>query len=147
MRFSPAFRALSLSLAVAGCASAAPVFSNPTSEPLGPYSQVAEAGGLVFVSGVIAVDPTSGQFSAANIQDQSRQALSNLDAMLVSQGLSREDVVKTTVFLRDPADMRGMNAVYAEFFGAHRPARTTVPGADWGTPNILIEIEAIAVRR
>lgn len=147
MRSPLKFGAIPLSLALAACATAPPILSNPTATPAGPYSQLAEAGGFVFVSGIIAIDPTTRQLSAPNIQDQSRQALANLDALLAAQGLSRNDIVKTTVFLRDPADMSAMNTAYAEFFGDHRPARTTVPGADWGTPNILIEIEAIAYRR
>lgn len=130
-----------------GCTTNTAAFSNPAGEPLGPYSQVAEAGGLVFISGVIAISPDTGQLSAPNIEDQSRQALFNLDALLTAQGLSRADVVKTTVILRDAADMSGMNAIYAAYFGMHRPARTTIPGADWGNPNVLVEIEAIAVRR
>lgn len=133
---------------LSGCASVrTPAFLNPTGEPLGPYSQLVEANGFVFLSGVIAISPETRQLSAPDIEQQSRQALANLDALLQARGLTRADVVKTTVFLRDPADMGAMNRVYAEFFGAPRPARTTVPGADWGNPNILIEIEAIAVRR
>lgn len=141
------FAAAVLALAPLGCASGAPAFSNPTGAPLGPYSQLVEARGLIFVSGILAIDPATHQLSAPNIQDQSRQALANLDALLASQGLARGDIVKTTVYLRDPADMGAMNAAYTEFFGDHRPARTTVPGADWGNADILIEIEAIAIRR
>ncbi|MBL8550586.1 MAG: RidA family protein [Hyphomonadaceae bacterium] len=140
--------ALIVTCALSGCAAAgAPAFFNPTSEPLGPYSQLGEANGFVFASGVIAIAPDTGQLAAPNIEEQTRQALANLDALLAARGRTRSDVVKTTVFLREPADMAAMNAVYAEFFKDHRPARTTVPGADWGNPNILVEIEAIAVRR
>lgn len=147
MRTSTRVVGIAIAFALSGCASSAASFSNPTGAPMGPYSQVAEARGFIFVSGVLAIDPATHQFSAPNIEDQTRQALANLDALLLSQGLTRSDVVRTTVYLRDPADMGAMNVVYADYFGAHRPARTTVPGADWGNPNILIEIEAIAVRR
>lgn len=147
MRAPIRMAAIALAFALSGCVATAVQFSNPTGAPLGPYSQVAEAQGLVFVSGVLAIDPATHQFSPANIEDQTRQALANLDAILVSQGLTRNDVVKTTVYLRTPADMGAMNLNYAAYFGEHRPARTTVPGADWGNANILIEIEAIAVRR
>jgi 2-iminobutanoate/2-iminopropanoate deaminase len=104
------------------------------------------AGDLVFVSGVIAFDSTTGAFAAPEIAPQTRLALANLESILRANGLSLDDVIKTTVFLRDASDMAGMNAVYAERFQTRPPARTTVPGADWGNPNILIEIEAIAVR-
>lgn len=129
------------------CATPSAVSSNPTGAPLGPYSQVVEANGFVFFSGIVAASPQTGALSGGDIQAQSRQVLANLDALLVASNLSRADVVKTTMFLRDAADMRAMNAEYAEFFGDLRPARTTVPGADWGGSGILIEIEVIAVRR
>jgi 2-iminobutanoate/2-iminopropanoate deaminase len=114
---------------------------------LGPYSQAVAAGDLVFVSGIIAFDSTAGTFAAPEIGAQTTLAIANLETLLRANGLSLDDVVKTTVFLRNASDMPGMNAVYAGRFSARPPARTTVPGADWGRPDVLIEIEAIAVRR
>jgi 2-iminobutanoate/2-iminopropanoate deaminase len=121
--------------------------SDPAAPALGPYSQAIAAGDFVFLSGVIAFDAGSASFAAPDISAQTHQAFDNLQSILQANGLSLADVVKVTVFLRDPADMAGMNAVYIERFGEHRPARTTVPGADWGRGDILIEIEAIALRR
>jgi 2-iminobutanoate/2-iminopropanoate deaminase len=114
--------------------------------PLGPYSQAVSAGGLVFISGVIAYDDEGKRFAGPEIETQMRQVLANLDKVLKSAGISRDQVVKTTMFLRDAKDMQAANAAYAAYFGKDpRPARTTVPGADWGRPEIIVEIEAVAV--
>lgn len=137
-----------LATALAACATAPSValLRDPASAPLGPYSQAVAAGDFVFVSGIIAFDSTTETFAAPEIGPQTTLAIANLDSLLRANGMSLDDVVKTTVFLRDASDMPGMNAVYADRFSARPPARTTVPGADWGRPDILIEIEAIAVR-
>jgi 2-iminobutanoate/2-iminopropanoate deaminase len=113
--------------------------------PLGPYSQAVSAGGLVYISGVIAYDADRKQFAQATIEAQMRQVFANLDAVLAGAGARREDIVKTTLFLRDPKDMPAANAAYAAYFSGAKPARTSVPGADWGRPEILVEIEAVAV--
>jgi 2-iminobutanoate/2-iminopropanoate deaminase len=76
-----------------------------------------------------------------------RQTLANLDAALKAAGLRRDQVVKTTVFLRDAADTQVMNRLYGDFFGQALPARTVVPGVDWGRNELRIEIEAIALDR
>ena len=137
-----------LSVALAACATTPSVqlLRDPASAPLGPYSQAVAAGDFVFVSGIIAFDSTTGTFAAPEIGAQTTLAIANMESLLRANDLSLDDVVKTTVFLRNAGDMPGMNAVYAERFSARPPARTTVPGADWGRPDILIEIEAIAVR-
>ncbi len=131
-----------------GCAqlSAAPHYRNSDKiAHLGPYTHSVAARGLIFASGTIAHDIDDG-FAAPEIEAQTRQAFANLEAALAEQGASLSDIVKMTVYLKTPADMRAMNAVYAEYFPDHPPARTTVPGADWGHPNILIELDAIAVQ-
>lgn len=140
--------ATTLAAALAACATAPSValLRDPASAPLGPYSQAVAAGDFVFVSGIIAFDSTTGSFAAPEIGPQTTLAIANLESLLHANGLSLDDVVKTTVFLRNASDMPGMNAVYADRFSTRPPARTTVPGADWGRPDILIEIEAIAVR-
>jgi len=112
---------------------------------LGPYSPAVIAGNLVFLSGVVPFDPERRAFAAADFPSQMRQALANLDRALEAAGVRRTDVVKTTVFLRTASDMAAMNEAYAAYFGDARPARTTVPGADWGRADLLVEIEAIAV--
>lgn len=144
---------LLVALLSAGCATpsrppaAAPQAITSANLPsLGPYSQAVAAGEFVFISGIVAFDPARGGFAAADIDSQMRQLFANLDAVLDAAGLTREDVVKTTVFLRDAADMAAMNRLYAEYFTGFRPARTTVPGADWGRDDLRVEIEAVAVR-
>ncbi len=110
---------------------------------LGPYSHAVKAGEFVFVSGMIAHDKATG-FAAAEIEPQTHQVFANLIAALNAADLTLENVVKTTIFLKNPADFSGMNEVYSEYFPNDPPARTTVPGVDWGRSDILIEIEAIA---
>lgn len=111
--------------------------------PLGPYSTAVAARGLTFLSGVIPYDASAKTFAPPDFPSQMRVALANLDAALEAAGARRVDVVKTTIFLRDPADMPQMNAAYAAYFGTTVPARTTVPGVDWGRPDIKVEIEAV----
>lgn len=124
-----------------------PVAINP-GVALGPYSQAVAAGGLIHVSGIVAFDAASGTFAPADIESQMRQVLANLDEVLAGAGAGREDVVRTTVFLRDPRDFPAVNTAYANYFeGLTLPARTTVPGADWGRPDIMVEVDAVAVAR
>ena len=114
---------------------------------LGPYSQAVEANGFVFLSGIVAYDAKAGAFVAADIDTQTRQVFANLKQVLAASGLDLNDVVKTTVFLKNPKDFSRMNEIYAEYFAAHKPARSTVPGVNWGRDDVLIEIEAVAVKR
>lgn len=111
---------------------------------IGPYSQAIKAGGFVFVSGQIPIDPRTGQFVAGGIAEQTQQVLKNLSALLEAAGSSIDRVVKTTVFLADMKDFTGMNEVYATFFSGPPPARATVAAA--GLPrDARVEIEAIAL--
>ena len=111
---------------------------------IGPYSQAIKAGGFVFVSGQIAIDPKTGEFLAGGIAEQTERALTNLVAVLEAAGSSLDQVVKTTVFLADMKEFAGMNEVYARFFSAPPPARATVAAA--GLPkDARVEIEAIAL--
>lgn len=113
---------------------------------LGPYAQATIAGGFIFASGVIAYDPVSGRMADPDMMAQMALVRANLDAVLASAGASRADIVKTSVYLRNPADMPAMNTAYAGWFPDRPPpARTTVPGANWGRPDILVEIEAVAL--
>lgn len=114
--------------------------------PLGPYSQAVRSGDTVYISGVIAYDASARRFAAGDITAQMQQVFANLDGILVASGLTRGDVVKTTVFLHSAADMAAANQAYAAYFAqGSKPARTMVPGADWGRPDMLVEIEAVAV--
>lgn len=114
--------------------------------PVGPYSQAIIAGDFVFCAGQIALDAQSGQLVGGDdVRVQTRRALDNLAAVLVSAESSLDRVTKTTVFLADLGDFQAMNEVYAERFGTHKPARSTVQAA---LPRgAKVEIECIAVRR
>lgn len=113
---------------------------------IGPYSQGVQVGNLVFTAGQAAVDPATGQLVAGNIEEQTRQTLRNLQAILEAAGCSMADVVKTTVFLTDINDFQAMNRVYAEFFPVAPPARSTVQVSALPL-GARIEIEAIAFKR
>lgn len=111
---------------------------------IGPYSQaVAAAGTIIFISGQLGLDPQTSEL-VAGIEAQTKQALRNLGEILSAAGASRQNVVKTTVFLQNMDDFAAMNAVYAEWFGEARPARSTVQVARL-PKGALIEIEATAV--
>lgn len=113
---------------------------------IGPYSQAIECGaGLVFVSGQLPIDPSTGAFPEGGVKEQTRQSILNIKAILEQAGLGLSNVVKTTVLLADMADFGPMNEVYAQFFNAPFPARAafavkTLP------KNALVEIECIASR-
>jgi 2-iminobutanoate/2-iminopropanoate deaminase len=110
---------------------------------IGPYSQAIKAGGFVFASGQIPIDPKTGEFVPGGIGEQTERVLKNLAAVLEAAGSSLDKVVKTTVFLADMKDFGAMNEVYARFFTGATPARATVAAA--GLPrNARVEIEAIA---
>ncbi|AYA37746.1 RidA family protein [Hymenobacter oligotrophus] len=113
---------------------------------VGPYSQAIVTGGLVFCSGQTPLNPQTMQLEGTTIEVQTRQALANLGTVLSAHGLGLQDIVKTTVFLKNFADFQRMNAVYAEVFGEHRPARTTVEVSRLPL-EALVEIECIAAVR
>ena len=112
-------------------------------QAVGPYAQAIVSGGFVFCSGQTPLVPATMRIEALTIEGQTRQALTNLATVLSAQKLSLHDVVKTTVFLKNFADFARMNTVYAEVFGAHRPARTTVEVSRLPL-EALVEIECIA---
>ena len=113
---------------------------------LGPYSQAIKAGGFVFCSGQIPIDPATGAvLSAASVEDQTRQSIQNLKCVLEKAGASLADVVKTTVFIKDMNDFAAVNGVYAEMFGDTKPARSCVEVARL-PKDVKVEIECIAVK-
>ena len=112
---------------------------------IGPYSQAVEAGGMVFISGQLPVDPATGNFVENDIEKLTRRSLDNLKAILAEVGLTMDNVVKTTVFLADMADFAAMNSVYATYFEGVAPARSAVEVTRL-PKDARIEIEAIAVR-
>ena len=111
---------------------------------IGPYSQAIIANGFVFCSGQIPIDPATGNLLNGTIEEETRQVLKNLGAVLEAAGSSLDDVVKTTVFLKDMDEFAKMNAVYAEFFKAPSPARATVQVARLPR-DVKVEIEAVAL--
>ena len=113
-------------------------------EAIGPYSQAIKAGNWVFCSGQIPLDPETMALVGATVAEQTHQVFKNLKAVLQAAGSSLQQVVKTTVFLQDMNDFQQMNAVYAEAFGDHAPARATVEVARL-PKNVLVEIECIAL--
>ena len=111
---------------------------------IGPYSQAIRAGGFVFASGQIPIDPATGEFVKGGVGEQTEQVLKNLRAVLEAAGSSLDQIVKTTVFLADMKEFAEMNEVYAKFFSEAPPARATV--AALGLPrDARVEIEAVAL--
>jgi 2-iminobutanoate/2-iminopropanoate deaminase len=109
-----------------------------------PYSQAIEANGFVFVSGQLGLAPNHTEMVGDTIEEQTRQVLDNLEAILTEAGTSLDKIVKTTVFLASLDDFQGMNSVYAERVGDTPPARSTIEVA--GLPSgALVEIEAVAL--
>ena len=114
-------------------------------QPLGPYSQGVKAGNLLFVAGQGAADPKTGQMAGEEIEPQTRQALTNIKAIVEASGFSMRDVVKVSIFLKNMGDFKRVNEVYKTFFPEDPPARTTVE-ARLPAQGMLIEIDAIACR-
>jgi 2-iminobutanoate/2-iminopropanoate deaminase len=112
-------------------------------KPIGPYSQAVKSNGFVFVSGQVALDPQTGEFVGSDVRQQTVRVLENVKAILEAAGVSFHHVVKTTVFLRDMNDFGAMNEVYARYFTAAPPARSTVQAARL-PKDALVEIEMIA---
>ena len=121
-----------------------PVQTENAPAAIGPYSQAIKAGGFVFVSGQIPLDPKTGELVAGGIGEQTERVFRNLAAVLEASGSSLDQVVKTTVFLADMKEFAVMNDVYARFFSTAPPARATVAAA--GLPrDVRVEIEAVAL--
>lgn len=112
---------------------------------IGPYSQGIEAGGFVYVSGQLPIDPATGEFAEGGIQAEARQSLTNICNILAEAGLGMQNVVKVTVLLADITDFAAVNEVYAEFFEAPYPARSAFAVAAL-PKGANIEIEAIAAK-
>jgi 2-iminobutanoate/2-iminopropanoate deaminase len=121
-----------------------PVSTSAAPSAIGPYSQGVVAGGFVFCSGQIGLDPATGEMVAADVAGQARQTLANLRAVLEASGSGLSSVVRCTVFLTSLDDFAVVNAVYAEMFGDHRPARVTVQVSRLPR-DAKVEIDAIGV--
>lgn len=112
---------------------------------IGPYSQAIEVNGFVYTSGLLPIDPATGAFPEGGVQEQTRQSLLNVQAILAEAGLTLANVVKTTVFLADMGDFAAMNEIYSQFFTEPFPARSAI--AVKALPKgALVEIEVVAAR-
>jgi len=112
-------------------------------KPIGPYSQAIKAGGLVYLSGQVALDPNSGELVGADIRQQTERVFENIKGILEAAGVNLHHVLKTTVFLKDMNDFAAMNEVYTRYFTAAPPARSTVQVSRL-PKDALVEIEVIA---
>jgi len=121
-----------------------PVKTTHAPAALGPYSQAIKAGGFVYVSGQVPIDPETGEFVAGGIAEQTDRVLTNVAAVLEAAGSSLDKVVKTTVFLADMNEFSAMNEVYAKYFTDAPPARATVQAARLPR-DARVEIEAVAL--
>ena len=111
---------------------------------IGPYSQAVQAGGMVFVSGQLPIDPATGEFAGDDVKSQTRQSLTNIKNILASEGIGMDQVIRVGVFLKDMNTFGDMNEVYGEFFEGDYPARAAVEVARL-PKDALVEIEAVAV--
>lgn len=117
--------------------------SGPT--PFGPYSIVTEANGFVFVSGMVPINPETGESVDGDIKTQTHQVMQNIGAVLADVGLGYDDIVKTTIFVTNMADYPAVNEVYGEYVGESRPARSTIEAS--ALPGgFQVEIESISAR-
>ena len=111
---------------------------------IGPYSQAVKAGGFLYLSGMMPIDPATGNLEPDDIRLQTKRILQNIDALLTDAGYSEADVVKTTCFLSDIANFGAFNEIYASYF-VHKPARSCVAVKDL-PKGALAEVEVIAWR-
>ncbi len=114
-------------------------------QAIGPYVQAVACNGFVFLSGQTPLVPETMQLAGDDIETQARQVLANLGAILKEAGLTPADVVQCRVYLTDMAEFQAMNAIYAAFFGDHKPARTTIQAAALPM-GAKVEIECMAVQ-
>lgn len=112
---------------------------------IGPYSQAIEIGGMIYTSGMIPIDPSTGELVTGSVEEQAERAISNLEALLTEAGSSIDKVVKTVVFIQNMDDFATINEVYAKHFNEPYPARSCVQVARL-PKDVAIEIEAVAVK-
>jgi 2-iminobutanoate/2-iminopropanoate deaminase len=132
---------------LAGCATTGKevIATQDAPAAIGPYSQAIRVGNTLYLAGQIPIDPRTNQLVLGSIEDQTKLVLENLKAVLAAAGMSMDDVVSTSVFLKDLNDFSRMNAVYATYFKDKPPARATVQVARLPR-DVAIEISAIAAR-
>lgn len=121
------------------------IFPDSNATPRGHYTPAIRAGDFIFVSGQGPIDPVTDQLVAADVETQTRITLGNVARILQAAGASITDIVKVSMFLRDIADFPKMNRAYAEFFGEHKPARTTIE-SKFHQAEMLVEIDCVAYK-
>lgn len=119
------------------------IFSHKAPRAIGPYSQAIRKGDLLFISGQIPINPETGLIIDGGIEEQTKQVLKNIDAIIEEAGFSKDDVLKTTIFLKSLADFHIVNSLYGEYFSTPFPARSCVEVSAL-PKDALIEIELIA---
>ncbi len=122
------------------------ISTNDGPKAIGPYSQAIRAGGFVFVSGQVSIDPATQQVVTGDVAAQTERVLKNLSGILVAAGSGLESVVRCTVFLKNMSDFAAMNEVYGRYFTTNPPARSTVEVSRL-PKDVLVEIDAIAILR
>ena len=120
------------------------IYSSKAPEPIGPYSQAIQAGNLLFVSGQVAIEQSSGKIITANIQEETNQVMKNLKEILTAAGTDFSSVVKCTIFLKDMNNFPKVNEVYGSYFASEPPARETVEVSRL-PKDVNVEISCIAV--
>lgn len=119
------------------------IHSDQAPKAIGPYSQAWQSGNLIFCSGQTPLNPATMQIEGATVSEQTVLVLTNLEMVLKAAGASRQNIIKTSVFLKNFADFEKMNKAYETFFGDHKPARATVEVSRL-PKDALVEIECIA---
>lgn len=122
-------------------------FFNPAAgpKPVGPYSMIARAGGFYFFSGQIAINPESGQLEGKTTSEQMKVILENIEKLLKEINCTKENVVRTTIYIKNISDFQEVNSIYEEFFKDHKPARTTIEVSNL-PKGALIELELICYK-
>lgn len=113
--------------------------------PIGPYSQAVQVGNVYYLSGQIAINPDTGEMAMSNIEEETRQVMHNIGAILMSQGMTYASIAKTSIFLKSMDDFKRVNAVYGTFFESDFPARETVEVSRL-PKDVNVEISVIAVK-
>ena len=121
------------------------VYSDPAPEPIGPYSQAIQAGNMLFISGQIAIERSSGNIISSDIESETRQVMVNLEKILKAAGFDFSNVVKSSIFLKDMNNFPKVNAIYGEYFKTNPPARETVEVSRL-PKDVNVEISCIAVK-
>ena len=120
------------------------ILTDHAPKPIGPYSQAVQVKSLLFCSGQIALDPTTGQMAGPDVESQTRQVMKNIEAVLKAAGLGWESIIKTTIFLKSMNDFPKVNEIYGQYFKVDPPARSTVEVSRL-PKDALVEIEVTAI--